>query len=80
MCVCVCVCVCALIFVLCVLGHVCDSMYLMAWVNSLDNIGRPLDSDTVICKHCAAQYLKELAYKYRRDLPSDELPGSVSCV
>ena len=51
----------------------------MVWVNSLDNFGRPLDSDTVICKHCAAKYLKELAYKYRHDIPSDELPGQVVC-
>ena len=57
----------------------CGSTYLMVWVDSLDNFGRPLDSDTVICKHCAAKYLKELAYKYRHDIPSDELPGQVVC-
>ena len=45
-----------------------------------DDVGRPLGPDTVICVHCAGKYLKKLAYLYRKDIPSDDLPGAVSVV
>ncbi|XP_032239142.2 E3 ubiquitin-protein ligase CHFR isoform X2 [Nematostella vectensis] len=45
---------------------------------SIDSIRHNLTSTSVICYRCGLRNFQDLAYQYRRDIPADELPASVT--
>lgn len=57
---------------------ICNWMGSVATVTTSSSSSVTITPDTYICHVCALSALKKLAYGYRRDIPNEDLPDSVT--
>lgn len=48
------------------------------WVPDMVLINGPMSADSPVCQRCAVRVFAELLFHYRRSIPADELPESVT--
>lgn len=54
-------------------------LYANYWNENIDGyvLGKNVKGDSVICYRCGTKALRQLVYSYRKDIPLEDLPGTL---